>query len=223
MSASTTAAEVFARAGAPGLVDVRNTAWRRVPECELALEPTPLDQQPSAYIQRSWAERRHGRATSVNVAAAVAGGQLLVHLRWRAPDPRLSATDINVYPDGCALLFPQNGSKADLATMGSPSQPVCGWHFRAGAAAPFVVTAKGLGTVEREKTHQLQVTSEWAASEWRVLFSRPVKGDLPPVNPGAALPFAVAIWTGAAEERAGLKAHTPTWHRLVVDSAEVQR
>lgn len=221
MSASTATAQVFARAGAPGLLDVRNTAWRRVPEGELALEPTPLDQQPSAYVQRAWADRKHGWATAVNVAAALVGNELLVHLRWRTPDPRLSATDINVYPDGCALLFPQNGSKADLATMGSPRQPVCAWHFRAGAAAPFVVTARGLGTVERENAHELRVTSEWAASEWRVLFSRSIAGDLPPIKAGVALPFAVAIWTGAAEERAGLKAHTPAWHHLLVESAEV--
>jgi len=156
----------------------------------------------------------------VTIAAATVGEKLVARLRWGAPSPVPAPGDINQYPDACAVLFPLDGKAADLETMGSEKKPVCGWHWRAGSAETFVVTATGLGTVERLSNHSVEATAEWAGGEWYVTLSGPLGGSTPPAVRGATLPIGVAVWTGAGEERAGLKAHTPAWHALAIETEE---
>ncbi|HJP41257.1 MAG TPA: hypothetical protein QGF35_06075 [Dehalococcoidia bacterium] len=216
--ANTAQSEIVANSGAKGLLEVRDSGWSEVEEAELALEPTPLEKIPSAYVQRSWASRNHGFVKSVNMAAAVVGDDLLVRLRWRAPDPKMNITDINVYPDACALLFPLDSKDADLGTMGSRQQPACGWHWRAGADSAFVITAQGLGSVARVADQGLEASAAWAGDEWHVLFRRPISDSHPAITAGASVPVGVAVWTGTLEERAGLKSHSPQWHKLTASN-----
>jgi hypothetical protein len=68
----------------------------------------------------------------------------------------------------------------------------------------------------------VSASADWNAGGWHVLFRRPLAGTLPSLKPGLQIPVGVAIWVGAADERAGLKAHTPGWHRLAIESLEVR-
>ncbi len=198
-----------------GVLGPHGAGWAATEEVEVTLEPTPLDAQPSAYVQVAWADRRHGVTPSARVAAAVTGGVLRVRIRWAALNPRPAITDNNVYADACALMFPLNGESAELATMGDAQRPVRAWHWRAGTAIPFVVTATGLGTTEREKApHTVTVESAWHNDEWCVVFSGPLDGAGSPSRPGRQVPMAVAIWQGAVEERGGIASHTPAWLTL---------
>ncbi|MCL4230764.1 MAG: hypothetical protein KJ053_04200 [Dehalococcoidia bacterium] len=188
------------------LLSPRAAAWKNAAEVKLPLQPTPLDAQPSAYVQKAWANRERGNVPSVAVRALSVGDQLVLRLEWAAPDPRRLINDNDVYADACAVIFPSNGKDAELSTMGSPERPVTTWYWRAGAPGPFLATATGLGTVSRAAKHGLQATGEWQAGFWNVVIAGPAKSAR----------IGVAVWSGVSGERAGLKSHTPAWHDLKV-------
>lgn len=193
----------------------RADAWNKAAEAEIRLEPTPLEAQPSAYIRTAWAARKHGVTPVVWVAAVVADGVLHVRIRWAALNPRPAITDNDVFADACALLFPGDGKRAELSSMGDPERPVQAWHWRAGTAAPFVVDATGLGTTARQATaHGVSVEASWRAEEWSVVFMRGMDGPGVPLAAGSRVPMGIATWQGAAEERGGLASHTPAWLTL---------
>lgn len=194
------------RGATQGLLSPSDAGWAKVAESRLVLKPTPLESQPSAYVQKAWAGRKRGKIGAVVVKATQSSGTLYVRLQWAAPDPRLKITDNNVYADACALLFPANGKDAEISTMGSPEKPVTTWYWRAGAEAPFAGTATGIGTVAREERHSVKASGEWLAGQWQVVLSGPAPGTR----------VAVAVWSGAADERAGIKSHTPSWTDLRV-------
>jgi DMSO reductase family type II enzyme heme b subunit len=135
--------------GVDSLLSADAPAWERAKEVVVAVEPTPLDRQPSAYVQASWRDRPRSAVGQVHVRAAAGSDGLALRLDWTAARPVRRIDDVNAYPDACAVLFPADGREADFGTMGSPEHPVRGWHWRAGSDPPFVVTATGIGTVER--------------------------------------------------------------------------
>jgi DMSO reductase family type II enzyme heme b subunit len=183
--------------------------WDQAAEAVVPIDPTPLDRLPSAYVQVSWRDRPRGAIGEVRVRAAAGAGGLAVRLDWVALRPSRRISDVNVYPDACAMLFPADGREAEFDTMGSPKHPVQGWHWRAGTDLPFAVTATGIGTVERAKEHPVQVRSRWSEGRWQVVLAGPLGADGIPLRKGSALPVAFAVWSGAARERAGLKSYSP--------------
>ena len=212
-----TAAKVTAQrvtASSKELLVPGSKAWKDVAETAVALSPTPLDAQPSAYVRASWADRPHGKTGTVNVSAVVADDALFIRLRWETAEPHQSISDNNVYADACAVLFPADGKGAELATMGDEKRPVQAWHWRAGTALPFVVTATGLGTTERAKAHPVSVGAAWEGGSWSVAFRRDLGGKGVPLAAGASVPIGLAVWQGANNERAGIKSHTPDWLTL---------
>ena len=193
-----------------------SSAWPGLARCAVPLEPTPLDAQPSSYVQRAWASRPYGATQQASLSAAVSDGTLFVRVEWPAPEPVFTINDNDVFADACALLFPLDGVTAELSTMGSESAPVQGWYWRAGAAETYAIVAKGLGTAERQRDHGVEATSEWKDGAWGVVFARALDAPGVPIGSGA-LPMGCAIWTGAAGERAGLKAHSPNWLQLAIE------
>ena len=184
------------------------------PHTSGAPPPTPLDAQPSAYVRASWAGRAHGTLASAGLSAVVAGDALYLRLRWAAAEPRLAITDNDTFADACAVLFPLNGKAAELSTMGDERSPVQAWHWRAGTALPFVITATGLGTVTRLPDHPVSVGAAWENGSWSVIFRRGLQEAGVPLSAGGSIPLGIAVWSGANNERAGLKAHTPAWLTL---------
>jgi DMSO reductase family type II enzyme heme b subunit len=196
-------------AGLDELLAPDAAAWEGAAEAVVSIDPTPLDRLPSAYVQVSWRDRPRGAIGEVRVRAAAGAGGLALRLEWAALRPSPRITDVNVYPDACALLFPADGREADFGTMGSRKRPVQGWHWRAGAEAPFVVTATGIGSVERAAEHPVRARARWADGRWQVVLTGPLGAGGIPLKAGSALPVAFAVWSGAARERAGLKSYSP--------------
>ena len=184
-------------------------AWSETEGESIELIPTPLDRQPSAYVQTAWKDRRHGEVSRVIIQAVRNDDTLALRLQWEASQPMRSINDINAYADACAILFPANGKQADLETMGSPELPVVAWHWRAGTDLPFVVNARGVGTVERASEHAVQSRSRWSDGKWQVVFARSLDSDQPILAQGDEIPVAFAVWCGAVSERGGLKSHSP--------------
>lgn len=179
--------------------------WKSAGEAIVPVEPTPLDRQPSAYVQAAWRGRPRAAITEVRVRAAASASAFAVRLDWEALRPQRLISDLNVYPDACAIVFPADGREAEFTTMGSAEQPVRAWHWRAGDDTPFVVTAKGIGTAERVVDHEVQGRARWAEGRWQVVLARPMAADGVPLERGSSMPVAFAVWSGAARERAGLK------------------
>jgi DMSO reductase family type II enzyme heme b subunit len=199
---------------AAGLGSAAGAAWDLVRGVSVDLVPTDLGSQPSLYVQKAWEDRAFGEVGAVRVQAAVGGGSVFVRLCWRAKDPRPSVSDNAVFADACGVLFPLDGSNAELSTMGSDDWPVQAWHWQAGMAEPFVVVARGLGTAERQSGHGVTADASHSAEEWRVVFSRGLNGKGVPLARGSAVPVGFAVWSGANSERGGLKAHSPEWVEL---------
>ena len=179
--------------------------WGRAEEAVVPLEPTPIDHQPSAYVQAAWRGQPRSGIAEVRVCAAAGAGVFAVRLDWVALRPSRLISDVNVYPDACAVVFPADGREAEFTTMGSPKQPVRAWHWRAGTDVPFAVTATGIGTAERAAEHQLQAGASWSDGRWQVVLAGPQAADGVAFGNGSAVPVAFAVWSGVARERAGLK------------------
>lgn len=192
--------------------------WDRVDAVPVALTPTPLDAQPSAYVQTSWTDRARGDIASVDVKALVAGDVLALQLTWQQDEPRRTIDDYNVFADACAVLFPANGATAAIETMGSNEAPVCGWYWRAGTELPFEITARGIGTVERSADHEVRAASWWSDGRWHVVLARKRAVGAMPDLTNATTPVAFAVWAGARGERAGLKSHSPEFARLRLET-----
>jgi DMSO reductase family type II enzyme heme b subunit len=183
--------------------------WESADEAVIPLEPTPLESQPSAYVQAAWLERPRSEARGLRVRAAAGDAGLAVRLDWDAPRPQRSISDVNVYPDACAVVFPADGAQAEFQTMGSAEHPVRAWHWRAGTDVPFVVTATGIGTAERVSEHQVAARARWSDGCWQVVLARPLGAAGVPLSRGSVVPVAFAVWSGAAQERAGIKSFSP--------------
>jgi steroid C-25 hydroxylase gamma subunit len=200
--------------GTDGLASATGSGWDGIPALTVDLNPTELDSQPSAYVRKAWENRPHGVTPSVRVQAALAGEAVLLRLSWQAAVARPAITDNNVFADACGVLFPLDGNKADIDTMGSEEWPVHAWNWRAGSPEPFVITARGLGTVERQLAHAVTADAVYLGDEWTVVFSRRLSASGVPLARGSAIPVGFAVWSGSNNERAGLKAYSPEWIEL---------
>ena len=58
--------------------------WERAAEATVALEPTPLEHQPSAYVQTAWSDRRRSDVREVRVRALTNAKALALRLDWIA-------------------------------------------------------------------------------------------------------------------------------------------
>ena len=183
---------------------------------EVKLGPVPLEAQPSAYVQAAWKDRPYGTTPSARVSAATTGDRLLLRVEWQAESPRTAITDNNVFADACGALFPANGQNAPLATMGNEAEPVISWYWRAGTDTPFVGEARGLGTVSRRASHTLSAAAAWASGKWAVVFQHPLGDAGLKAAAGSSIPAAFAVWSGAANERAGLAAYSPEWLEITI-------
>jgi DMSO reductase family type II enzyme heme b subunit len=178
------------------------------------LQPTPLDAQPSAYVQESWRERPYGQTAEAIVQFIRTPETVYARVEWACPSPRFGITDNDVFADACAILFPANGHAAPLATLGDKSEPVVAWHWRAGAETAFIADGTGLGTLSRRPKHDLNVAAEWRHDRWAVVFTYPLTNNGHSASPAASDLAAFAVWSGANQERAGLAACSPAWRRL---------
>lgn len=186
------------------------------------LQPAPLDAQPSAYVQVTWRDKVYGQVPEVLVHCVQASGATLVRMEWACESPRFNITDNDVFADACALLVPANGHAAPLATMGSETEPVVAWHWRAGAETAFVADGTGVGTLTRRAKHDLTATAEWRSGRWAVVFSHPAgtNGHAPALSTDGLVAF--AVWTGANQERGPLASCSPAWSRIQPSTGATQ-
>ncbi|RIK08830.1 MAG: hypothetical protein DCC49_08355 [Acidobacteria bacterium] len=188
------------------LEDPKGQAWQGLSGETLALEPAPVDGQPSRYVAAAYQSGAPTGASEVDVIAVrSSGGDFMLRLSWPDGDPDIAYGE-RKFPDAAAVMFPASGD-APLQEMGSPDQPVNLWYWRPDLDGECqALTATGLGSVERADGGGLSAKSAYDDGKWMVVF-RNQGGDVP----GKA---AVAVWEGGAGQRGGLKSVTGSWQNL---------
>ncbi|MGQ9572068.1 MAG: ethylbenzene dehydrogenase-related protein [Dehalococcoidia bacterium] len=208
-------------AEAKDLLDPASAQWAQVAAEAIAMGGTPLAQQPSRYIRTVWSDRPIGAVRSLSVKSAHNGKEVFFLLEWAdaAKNDDYVGRD---FPDGAGILFPLK-SDAPLSTMGSESQPVNAWFWRAdfedGAQN---ITARGIGTVEATEKSAVSARGQWQDGTWRVVFARPLavadqKEETVQLETGKPVKVAFAIWEGSSGERAGIKSFSKQWRELTLE------
>jgi complex iron-sulfur molybdoenzyme family reductase subunit gamma len=180
---------------------------------------TPLAQQPSRYIRTAWSDRPIGSVRSLAVRSAHNGKEVFFLLEWGDSTQNTDYVGRD-FPDGAGILFPLNGD-APLDTMGSESQPVNAWFWRAdfedGAKN---ITASGIGTVDESEKSSIAARAQWNDGTWRVVFARPLTvagNQAVALEAGKSLKVAFAVWEGSSGERAGIKSFSKRWQELTLE------
>ena len=201
------------------LLDPAASAWDGVPAEAIAMGGTPLAQQPSRYIRTVWSDRPIGSVRSLEVRSAHNGKEVFFLLEWGDSTENTDYVGRD-FPDGAGILFPLNGD-APLDTMGSESQPVNAWFWRAdfedGAKN---ITASGIGTVSESEKSSIAARAQWNDGTWRVVFARPLTvtgNQAVALEAGKSLKVAFAVWEGSSGERAGIKSFSKRWQELTLE------
>jgi complex iron-sulfur molybdoenzyme family reductase subunit gamma len=199
------------------LLDPEAQAWQQSALRRVALNRTPplYDTDPPATLDISVVEVRLAR---------VAGGKLLVHLRWRDPTNDVAAVAATPetppeqrqrkeptaaterFFDAAAVMFPANRVRALFTPslqMGDPDQPVSIYYWNAARGA-LLMEAQGRGTTRRTDK-SFPARGAHRAGGWRVVLELP---DLP-----AGVPLSFAVWNGSQQDRDGRK-YFSVWHWL---------
>jgi len=201
------------------LLDPAASAWDSVPVQTIAMGGTPLAQQPSRYIRTAWSDRPIGSVRSLAVRSAHNGKEVFFLLEWR--DDTQNADYVGRdFPDSAGILFPLKGD-APLETMGSESQPVNAWFWRADSEdGARNITASGIGTVAESETSSIAARAQWQDGTWRVVFARPLTvagNQAVALEAGKSLKVAFAVWEGSSGERAGIKSFSKHWQELTLE------
>jgi complex iron-sulfur molybdoenzyme family reductase subunit gamma len=211
------------QASREALLDAGAAQWKGAASETVPMKGTPLALQPSPYVKAAWKQSQIGKVKSVRVSALHNGEEIFFRLSWADANDDEKISDSNVFPDGAALLFPM-GADAPLTTMGSKTQPVNAWHWRAdfGEAGKNNV-AEGLGTTRLTAASGILCRASWQGGSWQLVMSRALAvpeqaAESVQLRPGAAVKVAVAVWEGANGERGGVKAFCEAWRPIQLEA-----
>lgn len=204
------------------LLDPGSASWRRARSNRVVLSPTPLDMQPTEYVRVSRKGQPYGKQSSMRVSTLHNGQHIFFRLVWQDGSVDAKIADIDQFVDAAAVLFPI-APDAPLIGMGVKGKPVNAWFWRADWERPKNVAAEGMGTTERRDDPDLAATARHVRGRWDVVLSHTLNGTRAPegtvaLGPGAKSKVAFAIWQGADRERAGIKAFSPDWQELELET-----
>jgi DMSO reductase family type II enzyme heme b subunit len=200
------------------LLDPGASDWSEVEGSTVLMAPTPIQAQPSMYVQAKWKSIPYGVLPEVTVKAAHNQKSVYFRLEWQDDSEDDGIRNTDQFVDAAAVLFPI-ADDAPLQSMGSPQQPVNAWFWRPDLDSPYSVIAVGTGTSRRTSDPALGARGSFAAGRWSVVLRRSFQADSQyvPLAPGDTRKVAFAVWQGANQERGGLKAATLEWQPLEID------
>lgn len=195
--------------------------WRKLDALEwgsLTLETvplmaTPLAMQPTEYIRRSWEGRTWGTTPELSAASVHDGDTWLLRLQWSGVSP--AGGD---FPDGLAVALPVSGEPV-LALMGAQDALIHYLRWTAGKPGLRSIVAGGIG--QSRPGPELPCFAEARADgeRWHLLLGRAMGsgGGRAALVAGQPTRIGFAVWHGANEERAGIKAFSIDWIELQLD------
>ncbi|MGR9092813.1 MAG: ethylbenzene dehydrogenase-related protein [Gammaproteobacteria bacterium] len=192
------------------LLKPNHAVWDYVSGQSFPLVPTPLNGNPgikkiSPFIEKS---TDHGTITEVTAAAVHNGLDIAIRLSW-ASGKHDKIVDLDEFVDGAAVMFPLT-DKASAITMGSASDPVNAWYWKANRESrAFDVVARGYGTSGRSSSDKYPIMSASLHTDgrWHLVLTRSLVSTAERARfaPGVDARMAFAVWDGGNRERSGRK------------------
>ncbi|MBR9909965.1 MAG: hypothetical protein GYB33_06370 [Gammaproteobacteria bacterium] len=193
--------------------DPMASGWSQVETEVVKMMPTPMAMQPTSYIRNSRKDIPHGQVAELRAKSVHDGETLAMHLSWLG----VSAQDRD-FPDAAAVAFPVKGEPI-LVLMGSKDAPLHILHWKANKGVKSMQAA-GIGLSDPGPALKLSSKAHAEGDRWHLVLTRPLgKGmGIAPLFPGIETKVGFAIWSGANDERAGLKAFSIDWKPFNVDA-----
>ena len=175
--------------------------------------PSPMAMQPTAYIRKSREGIPHGQAAELKTASVHDGETLAIYLSWKGVSP-----DGGDFPDAAAVAFPIKGQPA-LILMGSKDAPLHILHWKANKGVKSKI-AEGIGLSDPGPILKISSEAKADGDYWHVVLTRALgEGtNIAPAYPGLETKVGFALWYGANDERAGLKAFSIDWAPFALDA-----
>ncbi len=205
------AAETVAVAEVPAPIaaDPAAAIWERIPALAVPVAP----QRTIRLHDKKANEALATAATrTIAVRAATDGRDLAIWIAWSDATEDLAADETDVFGDAAALQFPLRfgaGTMLPYVGMGDDALPVALYLQRAARGGPLAreAVAKGFGSSTRAELGGVRVAMRHDAGRaiWRAVFVRPITTPAHDLAARGLVPFAVAVWDGARNERGGNK------------------
>lgn len=188
--------------------------WGKVPGEDISMMPTPLAMQPTEYIRRSWEGRSYGELSSLRVASVHDGETWAIRLSWKGVSPK--GTD---FPDALAIALPVSG-KPVLALMGDAKAPIHFLRWSAKKEGFQSIIATGIGSSRKAPKIKGTAQAHAEGDTWSIVISRALGtgAEIAPLASGKKTQIGFAVWRGANDERAGIKAFSIDWADLALDA-----
>ncbi len=189
--------------------------WSRIKPTRIALVATPLAMQPTAYVRNSWADRKYGETPAVDAASVHDGETWAVHVGWSAPQARAGAE----FPDAVAVALPVV-REAVFALMGSQEAQIQYLRWDSRSKAVRSVLAGGIGNSAPGPDVKQTAQAVANGATWQVVIARTLGAvkNAAPLKAGGRTGIGFAVWRGANDERAGIKAFSVDWTELELDT-----
>lgn len=180
---------------------VNDPAWKGVATLQVEAVATPHSGQSSRYLQQTYQDGNWGAIGSVALSGWQTRKKLTILAEWEAEAPTDNFNGPDSFLDRIAILFPKTEA-TPLGNMGSADDPVTIWTWRTDNKLEKLI-AKGPGSITPVSNAGLRADGAHANGKWRVQITG--------YRPDGPRQFSVALWKGAARERAGLKSFVPDW------------
>lgn len=210
-------------AGEEAMLEPRHRLWTQLESERFPLVPTPLNGNPaikriSPFIEKS---TDHGAVTELVACAAHNGSSIAIRLDW-ASLKHAEIVDLDEFVDGAAVMFPLT-DKASAFTMGSDTDPVNAWYWKANREGrAFDVVARGYGTSSRRRSDQYPIVSAARHTDgrWSLVFTRSLESidGRARFSPGLVTRMAFAVWDGGNRERSGRKSFSGEFVSVAVQA-----
>jgi DMSO reductase family type II enzyme heme b subunit len=196
-------------------LDPLSDAWGGVKAERVSLLPTPLGLQPTEYVRNAWANRPYGQVSEMEVRSLHDGEMWAIKLTWSAGEHRPEGE----FPDSAAVAFPARG-KPILALMGAEDAPIHILRWSDGKADVRSVTATGIGSSRPGPEVKCLARAARTGESLQLVIARALGsgGGVAALRPGKESAIGFAVWRGANQERAGVKAFSNDWTSLVLDA-----
>ncbi|MCB1667678.1 MAG: ethylbenzene dehydrogenase-related protein [Porticoccaceae bacterium] len=186
--------------------------WKGVDAVQVRMTPTPLGMQPTEYIRQSWHDKPYGKVDSLSVGSVHDGKTLALKISWKGVSP-----DGVDFPDALAVAMPI-GEPPPLALMGMPDKPIHILRWTANSSSLSSILSKGIGLSDDGPSIVAAAEAVKQDGSWHLVLTRQlgVGKNIAPLMVGKSTGVGFAVWYGANEERAGIKAFSVDWINLAL-------
>lgn len=187
-----------------------SSLWVKLSASTIPMTPTPLAFQPTQYVRVKWEKLPYGQLSTIETRAVHDGSTVAFFMEWNCAEEHPK--------DAVAIALPIRGQPI-LVLMGSADSPIHFLHWMAKNPGVRSTYSVGIGTTQLGVPVAADASGIWVNNKRKVVISRKmgVFEEAAPLKPGENSRIGYAVWQGANDERAGLKAFSVDWKSLEID------